>query len=324
MNRTPIYVGAVVALLVLVAGGIWWFGRSDDPDSVATAPSVSSEVSTVAPGTLPPATSPPETSPPETSPPETAPPDTAPPDTAPPETAPPETAPGVVVPPGWRPASLIPEAQLPVSFESSWIGSPSPAIDPGAELGDGVYWFEYVAQNGESMTIDVGRFESCTILGDEIACGPGPYGSEQIGRLTPPAVTRDVRLDDSVRVLIEGWECDSVVGESNGVDFGALLTMLSADYDRAFAQGLAAGADPFELMAAARNDPTNGFSAPPAACDDGFSLVWSFDGSPPILIQSIVDFETGGPMDPAMLLFPTAVQFVDGAATLYFYAGFFS
>jgi hypothetical protein len=219
---------------------------------------------------------------------------------------------------------LIPEAQLPVSFDSSWVGSPSPEIDPGAELADGVYWFDDVARNGDSITIDVGRFESCTILDDEIACGPGPYASEQIGRLSPPSVSRDVRLDDSVRVVIDGWECESVVGESNGVDFDALLTALSADYDRAFAQGLVAGADPFDLMAAARNDPTTGFSAPPAACDDGYSLVWSFDGSPPILIQSIVDFETGGPMDPAMLLFPTAVQFVDGAATLYFYAGFFS
>ncbi|MFN3256775.1 MAG: hypothetical protein ACE37B_13875 [Ilumatobacter sp.] len=333
-QRTAIYVGGGVAAALLVAAGLWFFGRSDSGDSVATDPNPTTIVveptvpSTEATDTALPTTAVPETAVPETAVPETtAPPATAAPETSPPTTTapttPPTTAPAVDVPAGWRPGEMIPQSQIP-PFESSWSGVPSPMIDPAMGPPDGVYWVDYVAQDGASLTLLLGRFESCSVLNDEFVCGPGPYGSNAIGRVEPGEGEVTLPLDATVRVVIEGWACEPVVLEGNGADLAAIYSAFEADYTRSFTAGLEAGADPYDLMAAARNDPTTGFSPPPAACDDGFSLVWRAGDGPPLLVQYVADFETGGPVDPATLIIPTAVDLAGDLATVYFYAGFFS
>ena len=188
---------------------------------------------------------------------------------------------GPTVAAGWRPAEMIPQAVIP-PFDSSWAGVPSPPIvDQSAQIPDGVYWVDFVAQDGVTLTLDLGRFEACSILDDEFLCGPGPYGSNAIGTVLPAEGEVAVSLDDTTRVVIDGWDCDSVVLEGNGADLGAMYAALSADYNRAFTEGLDAGADPFDLMVAARDDPSTGFAAPPAECDDGYSLVWRFGDGPP-------------------------------------------
>ena len=248
------------------------------------------------------------------------------PTTVAPSTEPPTTpAPvGPTVAAGWRPAEMIPQAVIP-PFDSSWAGVPSPPIvDQTAQIPDGVYWVDFVAQDGVTLTLDLGRFEACSILDDEFLCGPGPYGSNAIGTVLPAEGEVAVSLDDTTRVVIDGWDCDSVVLEGNGADLGAMYAALSADYNRAFTEGLDAGADPFDLMVAARDDPSTGFAAPPAECDDGYSLVWRFGDGPPVFVQRIADFETGGAMDPALLLVPTAIELVGDQTTVYFYAGFYS
>ena len=131
-------------------------------------------------------------------------------------------------------------------------------------------------------------------------------------------------LDDTVRIVIEGWDCSSVTLEGNGADLGAMYAALGADYTRAFTDGLNAGGDPYELMQAARYDPSTGFTAPPAECDDEYSLVWRFGDAPPVLVQGVVDYETGGAMDPATLIAPTAIELVGDQTTVYFYTGFYS
>jgi hypothetical protein len=334
-QRLPIYLGAGIAAILLVVAGAVWLGRSDDADSVVSEPVATSESGPVASETVPAETVPAETVPAASVPPaETVPPETvAPESTAPPETVAPETtappAPETTVSPplvpgGWRPGEVILEAQLPPGFDASWAGSPSPAIVPGEDLADGVYWIDYESLDGPSLTLDLGRYESCDVMNDELACGPGPYGSNAIGRVQPAAGTVTLPLDDTIRVVIEGRECEPVVREGNGADLAALLDALGADYDRAFTPGLEAGGDPYDLMLAARNDPSTGFGAPPPECDDSYSLVWRMGDAPPIFVQQVVDFETGGPMDPATLLMPTAVEFAGDVATVYFYAGFFS
>ncbi len=316
---TAMYVGGAVAVFVLLVAGLWWTGRSDDNTSVGSDPVASADLgaagqTTVAPTTASPATTAPTTTVPDTTAPET----TAAPDTAPP------TTPTVAVPAGWRPGELILEAQLPPGFDSPWAGSPSPLIEPGADLADGVYWANYTSQDGASLTLALGRYESCSILNDEFACGPAPYGSNAIGRVEPAAGEVTIPLDDTVRIVIEGRECEPVVLEGNGADLAQLYGALAADYGRAFTDGINAGTDPYDLMVAARNDPTTGFRAPPAECDDGYSLVWQSAGGPPLFVQQVVDFETGGAMDPAMLLTPTAIELSGDQVTVYFFAGFLS
>ena len=72
------------------------------------------------------------------------------------------------------------------------------------------------------------------------------------------------------------------------------------------------------LLPTARYDPSTGFTAPPAECDDEYSLVWRFGDAPPVLVQGVVDYETGGAMDPATLIAPTAIELVGDQTTVYF------
>jgi hypothetical protein len=219
---------------------------------------------------------------------------------------------------------MIPEASIP-PFEASWAGAPSPQIAAGTtRIPDGVYWIDYVDHDRAELTLALGRFESCVLLDDEGLCGPGPYGSASIGKVTPGVGNVTVPLDDSIRVVIEGWDCGPVALEGNGADLASMYDALTADYTRAFEAGIDAGGDPLDLMAAARFDPTTGFSAPSAECDDGISLVWRFGDAPPVLVQQIVDYDTGGALEPATMIIPTAIELVGDQTTLYFYAGYFS
>ena len=314
-QRTAMYIGGAVAAVVLLVAILSFTGGDDENATVGSEPATSTTLSAVVPeSTAVVTTTLPAPSTTEAS-------TTVAPSTEPPTTPAPV---GEVVLAGWRPAAMIPEAEIP-PFEASWVGAPSPPIvDPNAPIPDGVYWVEYVAQDGVSLTLTLGRFESCAILNDEYICGPGPYGSNAIGRVEPGAGEISVPLDDSVRVVIEGWDCSSVTLEGNGADLGAIYAALGADYTRAFTEGLNAGADPFDLMLAARYDPSTGFTAPSAECDDGLPLVWRFGDAPPVLVQGVVDYETGGAMDPAMLIVPTAIELVGDQTTVYFYAGFYS
>lgn len=308
-QRMAIYVGGAVIGLVLVVVVLLWTGGGEDGTPVGSEPAASTTPGTVVSETTATTTT---TLPPPT---------TVAPSTEPPTTPAPA---GPTVAAGWRPAQMIPEAQIP-PFDASWAGAPSPQIvDWDAQIPDGVYWVNYVAQDGVSLTLALGRFESCSILNDEFVCGPGPYGSNAIGRVQPAEGNVTVPLDDTTRVVIEGWDCGPVVLEGNGADLGAMYAALGADYTRAFTNGINAGGDPYDLMVAARYDPTTGFAAPSAECDDGFSLVWRSGGGPPVLVQQVIDYETGGAMDPAMLIIPTAVERVGDQTTVYFYAGFFS
>lgn len=316
-QRTALYAGGIVIGLVLAVVVLLWTTGGDDSASVGSQPVASTTLDAVPATTAVVA----PTEPPVTTTPSTDAPTTVAPTTEPPTTTEPV---GPMVAAGWRPAQMIPQAEIP-PFDSSWAGTPSPPIvDPGAQIPDGVYWVDYVSEDTTSLTLALGRFESCSILNDEFICGPGPYGSNAVGRVLPAEGNVLVPLDDTTRVVIEGWDCDSVVLEGNGADLGAMYAALVADYDRAFTEGVNAGADRFDLMVAARNDPTTGFTAPPAECDDGYSLVWRFGDAPPVLIQQIVDYETGRAMDPAKLLVPTAIELVGDQTTVYFYAGYYS
>ena len=77
------------------------------------------------------------------------------------------------------------------------------------------------------------------------------------------------------------------------------------------------------MMQMVRADPPGGFELPPASCDGGYEITWRFDGAPPVLMQFPLG-ETGGGVDPASLLIPSAIEVRGDNTTVYIYAGFFS
>lgn len=330
--------GAAAACAVLVVVGLVLLLRDDgDSGDASTGPDASVPATTIAesPATTDPTTdaptsteaapestsAPATTSAPTTLPPTTPPATTSPPTTLPPTTAPAPTAP--LVPAGWSPA-VMPAQAYPRLTEEDLSGSPSPLIvDPFAEVPDGLYATSYVAQDGATLTLDLFRFEWCEILG-EGPCLPGPWASDAIGVSEFAEGTVDIPLDATTTVVLSGWDCDVVVGQGNGADLAAMYAALAEDYDAAFGAGLAAGADPFVLMESVHDNPVGRFEPPPAACDDGFSVQWRFDGAPPVLMQGPFDWETGGPVDPASLLIPSAIAVDGDGTTVYLYGGFFS
>ena len=226
-------------------------------------------------------------------------------------------------PSGWSPAEM-PELAYPQLSQADFSGVPSPQIvDYSGPLADGLYRTRFVAQDGITLALDVFRFESCEILG-EPSCQEGPYEDTTVNTSDVADARVAIPLDASTRVVISGWNCGEVIGQGNGADLAAMYAAIDADYDQAFGAGLAAGTDPFDLMTAVNANPSTRFGPPPAACYDTYSLVWRFDDAPPVLVQWAFDFETGGWVNPASLLLPSAIA-VDGpTTTVYFYSGFFS
>jgi hypothetical protein len=316
----------VAAIAVLLAG-LWFFTRDDSGTqnaAVTTLPNVTLPTSstdlpttrvetTVEPVTIPPTSELPTTVADTISVPTTA--------AAVTTLAPVDTTP--LLPSGWSPAEM-PELAYPQLSEADSSGVPSPQIvDYSGPLADGLYRTRFVAQDGVTLALDVFRFESCEILG-EPSCQPGPYENTAVNTSDVADARIAIPLDASTRVVISGWDCGEVIGQGNGTDLAAMYAAIDADYDQAFGAGLAAGTDPYDLMTAVNANPTTRFGPPPAACYDTYSLVWRFDGAPPVLVQWAFDYETGGRVNPASLLLPSAIA-VDGpTTTVYFYSGFFS
>jgi hypothetical protein len=327
-NRQFALWGGIAACVALVVVGVVLVtrpdGKTDDGSlpnvtvsvPVAEVPTTIAEVPTTAVESTEPSTTLPSTTTPTTTP------TTAPPTTPPPTTAAP--VPNVpLVPAGWT-STQMPQQAYPKLTESNLSGTPSPTIlDYSAPVPDGLYPTGYVSQNGATVTLDLFRFESCQILGMG-PCDEGPYAPDDVGISDVVVGTVDIPLDATTTVVMAGWECGEVVAQGNGADLATLYAALAADYEVAFGAGLAAGTDPYDMMTSVNANPVARFGPPPAACNDGYSLQWRFEGAPPALVQWAFDWDTGGRADPAALLIPSAIAVNGDSATIYIYAGFFS
>lgn len=288
------------------------------PDTTVSAPSsdLATTVATGLPTTI--ATTLPATTLPAT---------TLPATTLPVTTLPPETtvAPGPavpVVPAGWSPAELIPQAIIP-PFDANWQGTPSPVIvDPAAGLPDGVYAAQYVSRDAATVTLDISRFDSCQTISD--GCAEGPYTDTDLGIASVSEGLVTLPLDSSIGVVLNGWSCEDVISRGNGADLGEMYAAIDVDYELAFGAGLASGTDPQVLIAAARADPALAFGPLAPECDSEFNVSWQYGAAPPVLVQRPFDPDTFGPVDPATLFGPTVVEVSAANTTLYLYAGFFS
>lgn len=180
----------------------------------------------------------------------------------------------------------------------------------------------YIGQDGADLDVEIRRFDLCGLPGVQPCIGQ-PYLPADLGVSDEAIGVASIPLDASTRVVISGWDCDPVVAEGNGTDLSELFAAISLDYDLAFGAGFAAGADPEQMVQDVRAFGAGGFGPLSPACDYGFSLVWRDGTAPPVLVQFPFSEVGGGPVDPASLLLPTAIE-VDGElTTVYIYAGFY-
>lgn len=260
--------------------------------------------------------------------------------TEPASTEPATTAAAPLFPAGWRPAEL-PESQvIAPKAEENWTGVPSPPLPAsGEQLADGIYPADQVAwepQDPESLGITVQRLDLCTDLPEDACINYGePFQPTELGVNESTTLPLTISLDDTVGVVMIGYECTSIVKSGNGADLSALYAAFDSAYSSTIASQLAPDASNAQaIVEALTKSPANGFSGAATSCPENFDsgLVFKSGDAPPILMQTITNFvyneSTGDydqpPLTPLSATGLESVEIKDGHMTLYIYAGFFS
>lgn len=248
-----------------------------------------------------------------------------------PATDPPTSAPALA---GWTPVDLFPADVYPPFEESNWIGVPSP--DLAEPLADGLYAAaignRWNTDYPDELYIIVWPLAPCANLPAGTCVDTGtPYGPNEMGYArNDNYTTMIVTLDDTIRVGLIGYDCESVGATANGADLAALYSDFDAAYSTTIEPALS---DETGVAAQLNANPSNGFSGVGGACGpDGYSVVYHNGDAPPLLLQTLTaaDIDRNGndvgrrPLAPNDLIQLESVQVVDGVMTLYFYAGFYS
>ena len=312
-------------------------GTTEAVDTTAVDTTVVDTVETTAPETTDvDTTEAAETTAPETTEPDTTPPDT----TEPASTEPATTESAPLFPAGWQPSDLPDSQVIAPKAEENWTGVPSPPLPAsGEQLADGIYPADQVAwepQDPESLGITVQRLDLCTDLPEDACINYGePFQPTELGVNESTTLPLTVSLDDSVGVVMIGYECTSIVKKGNGADLSALYTAFDSAYTATIGSQLAAdGSNDQAIIEALTKAPANGFSGASTTCPENLDngLVYKTGDAPPILMQTITGFvyndATGDydrpPLTPLSATGLEVVEVEDGHMTLYIYAGFFS
>jgi len=277
-----------------------------------------------------------DTTEPETTEPETTEPET----TEPASTEPATTESAPLFPAGWQPSDLPDSQVIAPKAEENWTGVPSPPLPAsGEQLADGIYPADQVAwepQDPESLGITVQRLDLCTDLPEDACINYGePFQPTELGVNESATLPLTISLDDTVGVVMIGYECTSVVKKGNGSDLSALYAAFDSAYTTTIGSQLAADASNDQtIIEALTKSPANGFSGAATSCPENFDsgLVFKTGEAPPILMQTITGFvyndATGDydrpPLTPLSATGLETVEVKDGHMTLYIYAGFFS
>jgi hypothetical protein len=243
-------------------------------------------------------------------------------------------------PAGWQPFELTAAGVIAPKAEDNWTGVPSPPLPPaGQPLADGIYPADAVAwepQDPESLGISVQRLDLCTDLPEAACINYGePYQPTELGVNASTTLPLTIALDDTVGVVMIGYECTSIVKKGNGADLSALYTAFESAYTSTIASQLTPdGSNDQAIIEALTKSPTNGFSGASTDCPENFDsgLVFKNAAAPAILMQTITGFvyndSTGDydrpPLTPTSATGLETVEVKDGHMTLYIYAGFFS
>ncbi len=238
-----------------------------------------------------------------------------------------------VGPAGWSAVdrdSLSSKA-FPPCCADTWHGDISPAFAPaGQPLADGPYavtpqWPEDPTQ---PLELEVFRFDQCA-LSPRVSCESRPegYGPDDVGVDTSESRPLAVALDDSVRVVVVGWDDATrendgfVVEQASGTDFAELAMAVNQAYAEVFADRLLAGEDPNAIIADVLANPTGGFTP---AENQFEAFMFTPDNGPPLLFQVVFASVDGqlvagrGMEAPAI----RSIDVVDGQVTVYVYAAY--
>ena len=243
-------------------------------------------------------------------------------------------------PSGWQPFELTTGGVIAPKAEENWTGVPSPPLpSAGQSLADGIYPADAVAwepQDPESLGIEVQRLDLCTALPEDACINYGdPYQPTELGVDESTTLPLTIALDDSVGVVMVGYECTTIVKRGNGADLSALYSAFDSSYTSTIASQLAPdGSNDQSIIEALTKAPANGFSGAGTDCPENFDngLVFKSGDAPPILMQTITGFvyndSTGDydrpPLTPLSATGLETIEVKDGHMTLYIYAGFFS
>lgn len=231
---------------------------------------------------------------------------------------------------------LVSSKAFPPCCADTWHGAVSPPLAPAGEpLADGQYavdlqWPQDVTQ---PLELEVFRFEQCALL-PEFSCEGrlGEFVPDELGIDTSASRPLDVVLDDTVDVVVVGWnddstsdEPDDVIQKGTGSDLMALANELEGAYADVFAERFSQGESPDAIIADVLANPTSGFS--PSVREMG-SFLFTPASGPPLLFQNLavlfpdVDGQrtVGRGTD---VLAVRSIEVVDGRVTLYVYSGYY-
>jgi hypothetical protein len=262
-------------------------------------------------------------------------------------TAPATTAPVTAV--GWSDVAMesLPSKAFPPCCADTWHGDVSPPLTPdGQPLADGAYAvdLQWPQDPTQPLELELSRFEQCALL-PEFSCEPqsDPYLPDQLGIDTSASRALNLVLDDTVEVVVVGWNdaplesepvvidgkvvSDFVIEKASGAEFAALATEVDEAYAAVFADRFVAGESPDAIIADVLANPTSGFS-PSVRGNSAF--VFTPESGPPLLFQQVFPYISG--LDPGNgqrtagrgtdVLPIRSIDVVDGRVTLYVYSGY--
>jgi hypothetical protein len=185
------------------------------------------------------------------------------------------------------------------------------------------------------LELQLFRFEQCALL-PEFSCegSPEDFGPDQLGIDTSASLPLEVVLDDSVEVVVVGWnesppddpDDDLDPQKATGSELAALATEVEAAYADVFADRFSQGESPDAIIADVLANPTSGFS--PSAHGGTTSFVFTPERGPALLFQDLavvfpfVDGQRTAGRGTGVLAV-RSIEVVDGQVTLYVYSGYY-
>lgn len=213
---------------------------------------------------------------------------------------------------------------------SNWTGLPSPALpSAGGTLADGIYpiRFDWPTDFSQPATATISRFELCSVLpaGRCEDNSGGVYLDDELGVDDTATFQAPIVFDDQLQVRLggfAGWDAPGFAA-GNGIDLASLVVALDADYRTAILEPYLAGATTDEIATALSAAPAHGFAAP--AEPGAGALVYTHDGSPPLLFQGLTGFDdTPEDTRGSDIIGRIALVVSGGRMTLNLYSGFYS
>ena len=244
------------------------------------------------------------------------------------------TTPTTTLAPGWAQidTASVTGQVFPPCCADTWHGVASPPFGPQDQpLVDGDYPVSgrWPTDPGSPLRLEVFRFEQCAVL-PEFSCeDPGrAYTPDQLGIDGSAVRTMTLPLDDTVRVVVAGWDQDSdgfgvlAYERATGSEMATLVNEVDQAYSEVFAERFTAGEDPDGIIADVMANPIGGFA--PAAGAQG-AVLFTPAAGPSLLFQQVFPYVDDQRVvgRGADVLTIRSIEVVDGEVTIKVFAGYY-